>query len=144
MRFCCNSKIYCVTFFAVWTISFFVCLTSTKAYRHWISCERTSSYNFSWIFIKLCRCFCHGLQMCMRLGCNSQIIFVTFSTVWTWSFFGLASSKSYRHWVSCERNSSYSFTRIFLKLCMCFFKVWRCAWGLAVILRLFLSLFLQS
>ena len=27
--------------------------TSTKAYRHWVSCERNSSYNFSWILLKL-------------------------------------------------------------------------------------------
>ena len=37
-----------------------------------------------------------------------------------------------------------SFSRAFLKLCMCFIKVWRCAWRLAVILRLILSLFVRS
>ena len=27
--------------------------------------------------LKLCRCFCQGLKMCMRFGCNIQTIFVT-------------------------------------------------------------------
>ena len=34
------------------------------------SCERNYSYNFSWILLKLCRCFCQGLKMCMSFGCN--------------------------------------------------------------------------
>ena len=51
-------------------------------------------------------------------GCNPQIKFCYFflSSV----IFGL---KACRHWVSCERNSFYSFTQIFLKLCRCFVKV---------------------
>ena len=42
------------------------------------------------IFLKLYRCFCHCLQMCMWSGYNPQIIiffFFTFSAFWTESFF---------------------------------------------------------
>ena len=31
-----------------------------------------SSYNFTQIFLRLCGCFCQGLKMCMRYGCNPQ------------------------------------------------------------------------
>ena len=39
-----------------------------------IFCEGNSSNNFTWIFLKLGRCF-QGLKMCMRFGCNPQIHF---------------------------------------------------------------------
>ena len=57
--------------------------------------------------------------MCMLFGCNPQIIFVTFSK------FGVNHSvlKAFRHLLSCERNSSYSFSRICLKLCRCFLSI---------------------
>ena len=51
--------------------------TSTKANRHWVSCESNFSYNFSGIVLKLRRCFCKGLEMLIRFGCNPQMIFVT-------------------------------------------------------------------
>ena len=44
-----------------------------------ISCERNYSYNFSWIFLRLYNCFYQGLEMCMRFGCNPQIILSLFS-----------------------------------------------------------------
>ena len=31
----------------------------------WVVCGRNSSYSFQPIFLKLCRCFCHGLKMCI-------------------------------------------------------------------------------
>ena len=34
---------------------------------------RSSSYNFMPIFLKLYKCFCHGLKMCMWFGYNPQI-----------------------------------------------------------------------
>ena len=69
-----------------------------------------SSYSFSSIYFRLFRCFCEGLKMCMKFGCNPQIIFVTF-----FAFFGLASTKGNKYWVSCERNSTYNFSRIFFE-----------------------------
>ena len=41
---------------------------------------------------------------------------------------------------SYERNSSHSFSQIFVKHCRCFFNVCRFVWRLAVILRIVLSL----
>ena len=46
------------------------------------------------------------------------LIFVTFSTLR--HFLTSDSMKVYRQWVPCERNSSYNFKTIFLKLCTCF------------------------
>ena len=89
-----------------------------KAFRHWVSCEHNSSYSFSWISLKLCRCFCQGLTMCMMFGCNPQINFLLlFSQFYNLVIFGL---KAFRHWVSCEHNSLYSCSWISLKLCRCF------------------------
>ena len=44
----------------------------------WVLCERNSSYNFIPILLKLYRCFCQGLKMCMTVGYNPQIIFCHF------------------------------------------------------------------
>ena len=78
IRFGCNPQIIFVTF-----LQFDLCLffssTSTKAYRHWVTCEHKSSYNFTHIVLKFCRCFCQGLMICMRFDyMNHKIIFVTF------------------------------------------------------------------
>ena len=51
---------------------------SMKVYRQWVPCERNSSYNFIPIFLKLCTCFCHGLEMCMGFGYNPWINFCHF------------------------------------------------------------------
>ena len=44
----------------------------------WALCERNSSYNFIPILLKLYRCFCQGLKMCMTFGYNPQINFCHF------------------------------------------------------------------
>ena len=49
-----------------------------KVYRQWVPCERNSSYNFIPIFLKLCTCFRHGLEMCMWFGYNRWINFCHF------------------------------------------------------------------
>ena len=87
------------------------------------SCEHNSSYSFSRIFLKLCVCFCQGLKMCMTFGCNPQIIIFFHSSDFV--IFDL-EHLDVMYLVN-------SFNRIFLKLCSCFVKVWRCAWHLAVI-----------
>ena len=90
-------------------------------YRQWVRCERNSSYNFIPIFLKLCTCFLHGLKMCTWFGYNPCINFCNFFHFSELChFLTLDSIKVYRHWVPCERNSSYNFIPIFMKLCTCF------------------------
>ena len=50
----------------------------TSMNRQWVPCERNSSYNFIPIFLKLCTCFCHSLEMCMWFGYNPCINFCPF------------------------------------------------------------------
>ena len=38
-----------------------ICL-SVRQHLPWVSCERNSSYSFLLIFLKLCRCFLHGVM----------------------------------------------------------------------------------
>ena len=66
-------------------------------------------WNFAGVFVMVWGCAC-GLDIVVRL------FFVTFSTLWTCHF----STTMYRQWVPCERNSSYNFIPIFLKLCTWF------------------------
>ena len=47
-------------------------------------------------------------------------------------------------WVPCERNSSYSFVPIFLKLCSVFLMVWGCACSLSLFPQCELSHFSTS
>ena len=137
MTFCCNPQInFCLLFRS----SDFV-IFGLKAFRHWVYCERNSSYSFSQIFLNICS-FCQGLKMCMTFavilrffllpfrssdfcedlkicmmfGCNPPIHFLSFFTSVNLVILGL---NAYIHWVLCERNS-YNFTWIILKLCWCF------------------------
>ena len=43
-----------------------------------ITCERNSSYSFAPIFLKLYRCFNHGLKICMCFIHTPQSIFFYF------------------------------------------------------------------
>ena len=36
----------------------------------WVSCERNFSYSFIPIILKLCKCFRHGMRLCMWFGYN--------------------------------------------------------------------------
>ena len=51
---------------------------SVRQHLPWVSCERNSSYSFLLIFLKLNRCFLHGVRMCMWFGYNCWIIFYHF------------------------------------------------------------------
>ena len=93
-----------------------VCL-SVHQHLPWVSCERNSSYSFLLIFLKLGRCFLHGVRMCIWFGYNCWIIFISLFPLCELSHF---STSMYRQWVPCERNSTYNFIPIFLKLCTCF------------------------
>ena len=61
-------RLFFVTFSTLWTCHF-----STSVYRQWVPHEHNSSYSFIQIFLKLCTCFFHGLEMCMWFGCNAWI-----------------------------------------------------------------------
>ena len=90
--------------------------SSIRQHLPWVSYERNSSYSFVPIFLKLCMCFRHGMRMCTWFGYNCEVIFCHF-----FHFVNLVIFTSmYRQWVPCERNSSYNFIPIFLKLCTCF------------------------
>ena len=99
---------------------YFLTSDSMKMLWQWVPCERISSYNFIPTFLKLCKCFLHGLKMCMWFGYNPCINvchffhFVNFVIFWPQILW-----KS-REWVPCERNSSYNFIPVFMKLCTCF------------------------
>ena len=73
--------------------------------------------------------FYQGLKMCMTFCCNHHINFCPFFRNSDLVILGL---KTFRHWVSCERNSSYSFSQIVWNVASVFLKVWRCAWRFAV------------
>ena len=55
----------------------------------WVLCERNSSYNLIPILLKLYRCFCQGLKMCMTFGYNPQINFCHFFHSLNLVIFGL-------------------------------------------------------
>ena len=81
------------------------------------SCERNSSYSFSRNFLKRCMHFCQGLKMCMPFACYPQMHFGHFFRSSDLINFGL---QAFSHWVSCERDFSFSFTQILSKRCRCF------------------------
>ena len=69
--FGCNHQIsFCHFFFTSFYLVHFLGL---KAYRHWVYCESYSIYSFTWIFLKLCSCFCKGLKIRKTFSCNPQI-----------------------------------------------------------------------
>ena len=76
----------------------------------------------------------HVFSIVWRCACALDIIvaliFVTFSTLWTFCHFLTSdSTKVYRQWVPCERNSSYNFIPMFLKHCTCFLhSLEMCMW----------------
>ena len=82
-----------------------------------------SLWNFAYVFAMVWR-YAHGLDIILEL------IFVTFSTLWTLSFLTSDSMKVYRQWLPCKRNSNTisclslcNFAHLFfhgLKMCMWF------------------------
>ena len=78
-----------------------------------------NSCSFMPIHLKLCKCFGHGLKMCMWFEYNPQIIFVTFPQVELSNFSGHVCFQSEKIVGSLCANS-YSFMPIVLKLYRCF------------------------
>ena len=67
------------------------CICSCTEYllsRLCVPCDCTFSYNFKPILLKLCTCFCPGLQKCTWFGYDFKFIFGTFSTL-TLSFYNI-------------------------------------------------------
>ena len=75
-----------------------------------------SFWNFAHVFAMVWRCAC-GLDIILEL------IFVTFSTLWTLSF------SDSPHWVPCKHNSLCNFMPILMQLCTSFFPCLKmCMW----------------
>ena len=53
----------CINFCHFFHFCHFLTSDSMKVYRQWVPCECNSSYNFVPISLKICTCFCHGLEM---------------------------------------------------------------------------------
>ena len=94
-----------------------------------------------WLFWNLADIFCMEWRCACGLGIILWLFFLTFSALWTSSFLLWNAMKEFRQWVSCRRNSSYSFSPIVLKLCNVFYMVWRCACGFCIIYWLFFLTF---
>ena len=115
---------------------------STSVYRQWVPCERNSSYNYIPIFFKLCTCFLHGLKMCMWFGYNPCINFCHFFHIANFVIFWPQIL-----WKCCDSGSLVSATthtilyRSFWNFALVFAMVWRCAYGLDIILELIFDTF---
>ena len=104
---------------------------SVRQHLPWVSCERNSSYVFVLIFLKLCRCFLHGVRMCMWFGYNCWIIFYHFFHFVNLVIF-LPQCIDSGYLVSATPHtilyqSFWNFVHVFS-------MVWRCAYGLDIIL----------
>ena len=64
--------------FPLWELCHFLISDSIKMLWQWVPCERNSSYSFIPIFLKLCTCFRHGLEICTWFGYNPWINFCHF------------------------------------------------------------------
>ena len=58
-------------FFCFVNLIFFQYKHAIKVYRQWVPCGCNSSYSFALIVLKHCRCFQHGMKMCMWFGYNT-------------------------------------------------------------------------
>ena len=115
----------------------FLTSDSMKVYRQWVPCKRNSSYNFIPIFLKLCTCFRHGLEMCIWFGYNPWINFCPF-----FHFANFVISWPQILWKCIDSGYLVSATphtilyRSFWNFAHVFAMVWRCACGLDIILDL--------
>ena len=115
----------------------FLTSDSMKMLWQWVLCERNSSYNFILIFLKLCTCFRHGLEMCIWFGYNPWINFCHFFHFVNFVIFWpqiLWKSRDSGYLVSAAPHtilyrSLWNFAHVFA-------MVWKCAHGLDIILEL--------
>ena len=131
-RFACGLDIILelfFTFFPLCEFCHFLTSDSMQVYRQWVPCERNSSYNFIPIVMKLCTCFRHSIEMCIRFGYNPWINFCHFFPLCELCHFLTSDSmKVYRQWLSASLYtisclSFCNFANLFfhgLKMCMWF------------------------
>ena len=106
-------------------------------YRQWVPYERNSSYNCIPIFLKLCTCFLHGLKMCIWFGYNPCMYFCYF-----FHFANFVIFWPRILWKCCDSRylvSATPRTILYWSFWNCvhvFAMVWRCAYGLDIILEL--------
>ena len=55
---------------------FFFYMNAIKVYRQWVLCGCNSSYSFPPIVLKHCRCFLHGMEMCIWFWCHLFMFFL--------------------------------------------------------------------
>ena len=126
----------------IFLLCHFLTSDSLNVYRQWVPCERNSSYNYSSynfipIFLKLCTCFLHGLEMCIWFGYNPWINFCDF-----FHFVNFVIFWPQIVWKCIDSGylvNATPYTISYLSLCNfahLFSMVWRCACGLDLILQL--------
>ena len=69
---------YFLWLFLHFKLSHFSGVNTIKVYIYWVLCVHNTSNSFIPTFLKLYRCFCHGLKMCMWFGYNPEIKFCQF------------------------------------------------------------------
>ena len=109
-----------MSLFPLWELCHFLTSDSMKVLWQWVPCECNSSYNFIPIFFKLCTCFHHGLKIACSLDVILALILSLFPLYELCHFLTSDFMKVLWQWVPCERNFSYNFIPIFLKLRTCF------------------------
>ena len=113
----CNCSMFCCTLFYVHS-SIAIILMGKR--------ELVALLNLSsWCLLMVERLFLAVPQGCLRFMIvvfpdHTQLLFMTFGCILRYFLLLFCSSdlvnvglKSFRHWVSCKRNSSYSFSLIF-------------------------------
>ena len=55
--------------------------STQRLYRQCVPCGRNSSYSLPPIVLKLCRCFLHGMKMCIWFWYSSLIYFISVSPI---------------------------------------------------------------
>ena len=124
--------------FSNFELCHFLTSDSMKVYRQWVSCEHNSSYNFIPVFLKLCTCFCHSLEMCMWFGYNHWInfchffYFVNFVIFWPQILWKCIDSG----YLVSATPYTISYLYLYATLHIFLSMVWRCACGLDIIVEL--------
>ena len=118
-----SSLIFFNFFFYLLDLDFFRC-----DMMMWVACGYISAYSFIPNFLKLFRCFYHGLKVCMSFGYNSHVIFCHFFLLFPLSFFYALLLSEY---TTCVCNF-YSFPQVIMKFCRFILHVLKmciCFWG---------------
>ena len=122
-------RLFFITFSALWTHF------STSMYRQWVPCERNSTYSFIQIVLKLCTCFLHGLKMWIGYNpCFNFCYFFHFAKFVI--FWPQILWKCCDSWYLVSATPHAILYQTFWNFAHVFAMVWRCAYGLDIILEL--------